>query len=119
MNTIRNQYEQAQLEVVRLTKMSKEKYNNLLFETGIEYLKAESNGDEQGISLMSKTEVYWKWWRNVWGNRDLYWLEMVKEGKCSCTEKSYASWQSIEKIDSYPTTMIYQQSYSRLMNKIS
>ena len=115
---IRNHYEQAARDIMRLTGLNEMQYNTLLFERGIEYLSAECRGDQFGIGMMSRTEVYWQWWKNVWGNRNLAWLEMVREGKTFSGRKSYELYQSIEKIDSYPTTMIYRKAYSLLMKKI-
>ena len=115
---IRNQYEQARVDVMRITGMKDQAYNTLFFETGIEYLKIECGGDEDWVAMMGKTEIYWQWWKNVWANRDLYYQELVKENKVRGGFTSYTAFGSIHKIDSYPTTMIYQKSYSQLMKKI-
>lgn len=119
MTTIKEQYEQAARDIMRMTRITPEQYNTMMFERGIEFLQAECRGDEWAISIMSHAPMFWMWWKNLYGNRDLAWLEYVREGRMPGTMKSYRLHQSIDMIEAYPSTMIYQKSYTKLIKKIN
>jgi hypothetical protein len=45
-------------------------HGKMIFQTGIDYLKLVCLGDEQDVSRISQSPIFWGWWRNHWQARD-------------------------------------------------
>jgi hypothetical protein len=116
---VKELFDNAKRRVMLMTGITAEHYNKLVFERGIEFLELETGADEWAISMMSHTSIFWGWWRNIWCRRDLLWLKGVQEKRIPPTLQCYLEFQSIDSIDSYPSTLIYQESYHQLVSKIN
>jgi hypothetical protein len=112
-------FEGSRMQILAFTLMSAEQYNTLMFDRGIEFLELETGDDTWSISMMSTTPIFWQWWKNIWYSRDMHWLYGISLGKLQKGIDSYMDFQSIEAIDSHPSTLIYQESYNQLITKIN
>lgn len=95
---------------MRLTGLSEYEYNLLQFEVAIAFLKHECNHDETGVSIMSRTDLFWSWWKNLYQQRDTLWLQAGYK-----TYDEYKKWQSAKNINLYPNRFIYEKAYSEFI----
>ncbi len=100
--------------IQRLTGMSDYRYNELQFEVGLSFLQHECFYDEQSVKLMQAASLFWKWWRNIYTQRNEMWIKQAEHKNY----ESYTQWQSVENINVYPNRFIYEQAYSELTAKI-
>ena len=53
-------------------------YSELVMAAGMEYLRTKicSAGDECSVNVVSKSDLFWKWWVNNWNMRDIRFIDM-------------------------------------------
>ncbi len=66
---IREAYEENAV-VCFLLKWSSDDYNTYQYETGIEYLQHLLPADEECADMLSRSKIFWNWWRHQWASRD-------------------------------------------------
>src|SRR5665213_405590 len=49
-------------------------YSTFIFETGMEYLELYIPTDRDGIDILSRSTIFWNWWKNHWDIRDMQYL---------------------------------------------
>jgi hypothetical protein len=67
--------EELQASVRQLLKWSEEQYCTFLFETGLAYLEAYFQQDQQAIDLLKVKREFWNWFKNHWQYRDQIFFE--------------------------------------------
>jgi len=72
-------------DIMRLLKWDDLQYGNLQYESGMAYLNEYLYGDAHTVDKLSRSKVFWLWWRNHWTNRDEQFIDIHK----SVTINSY------------------------------
>ena len=99
--------------IMRLTGLSEYQYNLILFEMAMTFLDHECNYDPESIRIMSSCELFWKWWNNLYQQRDQAW---INEGYRD--QRTYRKWQNTEKINQYPNRFIYERAYDEFFGTL-
>ncbi len=69
-NAPKERGEQLKATVTELMKWREGEYASLQYETGLRYLSTYLEGDEHAESILSRSRIFWNWWKNHWTNRD-------------------------------------------------
>jgi hypothetical protein len=69
--TRKEQAERLQAVITELLQCSQAQYNELQYKEGLKYLKYYLPGDKHSADLLSRSKVFWAWWKNHWINRDV------------------------------------------------
>lgn len=109
--------------VLALIGIGEDQYSELVFESGIQYLKATAPDYPQVVSQIARSEVFWNWWRSHWQRRDEQFLEEC-EGWDSTTEKRrlvYHNMNDGRTLQSaiYLNGQVLQDSYAELIKDIT
>lgn len=105
-------------QVIRLLGWSELEYCNYQEEVGLQYMRKVLETDEQGISYLSKNELFWKWWVNHWNYRDAEFLIDAKATPAVLRPGLYRDLNSIEGFEFYPHSEIMEVSYNALMSEM-
>jgi hypothetical protein len=85
------QAESVRASVIELLQMTELEYGGMVYQKGMEYLQnwipemqvmGSPNSDPKEmqsfwISKLSRTQIFWRWWRNHWLNRDECFLDSM------------------------------------------
>lgn len=110
---------QIQSNIIQALQWSEQEYANFIYETGIAYLEHYIPEDEHGIALLSRSRVYWSWWKNHWAQRDAQFLWLFSE-ECSHSkvlEKMYYGFHDVYTLvnEIYPNATILSESYAAMI----
>lgn len=81
MTLVQQQQQKAQSLQQRICKLmhwDDEDYALFQYETGLQYLAEYIPNDRFGAEQLTRSKVYWNWWKNQWAMRDEAFIEMVK-----------------------------------------
>lgn len=67
-------------QIQRLLKISDQEYNTILFETAFDYLNVYFDREQEVISNVSYTSIFWGWWYSVYNNLDTGFLMAIEPG---------------------------------------
>lgn len=56
--------------VIRFLKWDEQEYCEFKFESGLAYAEAITKGNEEQRQLLTRSDLYWGWWKNAWAMRD-------------------------------------------------
>lgn len=59
-----------QARAVDLLKWNAEKYNQNIYDRGLEFLNAYIGDDPEAVSILEKREAFWNWWKMSWNARE-------------------------------------------------
>ncbi|MGQ0740182.1 MAG: hypothetical protein ACT4OJ_14115 [Bacteroidota bacterium] len=98
-------------------------YSELVFESGIQYLRSTSPDYPQVVSQIARSEVFWNWWRSHWQRRDEQFLEEC-ESWVSTPEKYlqvYKNMNDGRTLQSaiYLNGQVLQEAYAEMIGKIT
>lgn len=119
MNTYDNQIEQ---KVLDLLQWDSEKHNELVFETGIAYLRCMTSEYPQVTRQISNTKLFWNWWRSHWQDRDRQFLE-----ECETWVTTLEKYRLVYENHNHARTLaealylngqVLQDSYAQLMGDL-
>jgi hypothetical protein len=65
-------------EIIRLLDWDEQLYADAQYSTGIEYLEIYLEEDRHFADLLSRSKIFWQWWKNHWSNRDETFIEMLR-----------------------------------------
>lgn len=115
----RKMAEEHRKDILRSTGMTIEQYNQLMFDIGFEFLDIECAGDQWNINAMSKEPMFWQWWKNVWYQRESFFWAWISLEEIAGTREEYEHHMSVEMFDRHCTSLIYRESYTNMIKKLS
>lgn len=59
-----------QQRIIKLLGWSEMQYSQFIYEIGLRYLELYIPSDRAGIDALSRSKIFWAWWRNQWAIRD-------------------------------------------------
>jgi hypothetical protein len=91
-------------------------YGLFVMEKAEEYLKRQCGRDAYGIQALMESQIFWKWWKNHWMQRDeafLYEWANYKDAKHLVNE--YAVVHSAANLHMRPNKVILEDSYAKMI----
>jgi len=83
MATLIQQQQQKALtlkqQVCALLDWDDEQYATFQYEMGLAYLQEYIPNDAHGADQLTRSKVYWRWWTNLWMQRDEIFLNEVQD----------------------------------------
>src|SRR5687768_6359753 len=56
--------------ICQILKCTEDQYSELVYAEGLKYLKYYLPDDPDGRKMLSRSRVFWNWWKNHFTNRD-------------------------------------------------
>jgi hypothetical protein len=106
-----------------LLQWSEDQYNELVLETGIQYLEAMAPEYKQVTRQISKSEIFWNWWRSHWQRRDEQFLE-----ECETWHTTLEKYRTVYRnhndakmllANVYLNSNVLHESYAQLFDQIT
>jgi hypothetical protein len=69
-NRRKEEADQLRATICTLLNWQEDEYNVYQYETGLDYLKWYLPNDSEGADMLSRSKIFWNWFRNHWSNRD-------------------------------------------------
>lgn len=67
---VRRQYRYNTMQVLWLTGMSEQQFCELMYDTGLAWLRQYTGEDAELLNALLQDATVWGWWRNEWYKRD-------------------------------------------------
>lgn len=99
------------MSVLKNTQLTGDRLNIMIFEYGMKYLEHECQGDDEGVKMMSRTGLFWRWWQNLWSQRDAKLLQEYS----SFDLRFYQHWHDVTSISQHPHRFIYERAYDEMI----
>jgi hypothetical protein len=101
--------------IMTALRWSELEYSNFQMETGFEYLEQYIPTDKLGIHMLTRSRVFWNWWKNHWAQRDEEFLEIICPNTQAQTlqrlyQKTHNPKRLIDTI--YPNAVVLEESYA-------
>jgi len=98
-------------------------YSTCQFESGMLYLEAYLGGNAKSIDLLSRSKLFWVWWRNHWKNRDKEFMSITKSvhvRELDMRRELYKDYHNGEKLvkEIHPNTVVLHESYTEMAEGI-
>jgi hypothetical protein len=106
-------YTRNRMQVLEQTRLTGDQLEAMIFENGMKYLEYECQADVEGVRMMSQTGLYWKWWRNLWQQRD----DKLANNHYHFNRRFYEHWHDVTAIAQHPHRYIYEYAYSQLIHE--
>lgn len=58
------------MRVCEMLNWDVEQYHMFQYETGINYLTLYIPNDPYGVDQLTRSRIFWAWWKNAWSQRD-------------------------------------------------
>jgi len=106
-------------DVRRLLGWTEQQYCDFQYESGLEYLQAYIPDDQHGIDMLSRSRIFWNWWKNHWAMRDEQFISVAEE-YTKGNEKLYRTMNSSKALTSkiYPNAAVLEESYAVMIDNI-
>jgi hypothetical protein len=86
----------------RLLGWSEDRFNNFYIDQAKEFLQLFLDGDKEVVQMVYTCNMFWKWWRNEWHQRDEVYLSYAEELADSRKEEIYIYLHSAKYLDKKP-----------------
>lgn len=117
-----NRHQNLKASVMALLNWDDLAYGRAQYEAGIAYLKLYLEGDEHAADQISRSRVYWAWWRNHWANRDEQFLAYCANTALDrvVMRELYADWHNPTDLARtiHPHGVVLNESYAQMMTAL-
>lgn len=113
IDKVKKEYADNRREVMLLLNISETEYNNMWLDAGIQYLRDTLGLDEETITDIIETDVYWKWWFNQWQRWDKAFLREVGYESVSLRHKLYDQLHDPSETGFAPNRMLLANIFRR------
>ena len=62
-------------QIMELLQWKEQTYCDHQYNTGLQYLYLYIPGDPIGMEYLTRSKIFWNWWKNKWADRDLEFIE--------------------------------------------
>ncbi len=108
--------------IMALLNWSEVDYGNFQYETGLLYLHAYIPNDIDGIDMLTRSRIFWNWWKNHWLQRDQDFLKdvQVKHSHQTIIESMYVCTHCPDDLAGQirPHAIVLTDSYSVMIGKL-
>lgn len=122
MQTLQLQLKQKifanQEKITRILGWTELQYSNFIYETGLRYLELYIPTDRAGIDALSRSKIFWIWWRNHWAIRDAKYMGMYYSFSSNNWQALYEQEHSPETLTAsiYPNAIVLNESYAVMID---
>ena len=112
--------ETKQTAIMCLCGLSEYRYNEIIFNQGIDYIKHETCDDEFYVSEIARTKLFWEWWLTVVEDRIKLFLNQFSKSPLSKNELTFI-WESLLWVGSiriYPPDIMWDAGYEQLIQTL-
>lgn len=104
--------------ITRLLGWTEMDYSQFIYETGLQYLESYIPTDRAGIDALSRSKIFWAWWRNHWAIRDENYLEVLENFSLDNWEILYRQLHDIDALINsiYPSAVVLHNSYAVMID---
>src|SRR5665213_3583606 len=107
-----------QEKITRLLGWTEMDYSQFIYETGLGYLESYIPTDRAGIDALSRSKIFWAWWRNHWAIRDANYLDVLENFSLDNWEILYRQVHEIDALTNsiYPSAVVLEDSYAVMID---
>lgn len=121
-NHIKNEMQSTKARIMALLNWSEVDYGNFQYETGLLYLHAYIPDDIEGIDMLTRSRIFWNWWKNHWLQRDQDFLNdaQVQHSHKTLIESMYVCSHCPNELAGQirPQAIVLTESYSVMIGKL-
>lgn len=77
--TRKEQADRLKGSICEMLKCTDMQYGELQYEQGLKYLKHYLPSDDHSADSLSRSRVFWNWWKNHWTNRDESFKKLITD----------------------------------------
>lgn len=116
--TLRQAQGNTRQQIIKLLGWTELEYSSFIYETGLQYLELYIPTDRAGIDALSRSKIFWAWWRNHWAIRDRNYLEIHQQFSPVNYELLYQQEHSAETLTTsiFPNAVVLEDSYSNMIH---
>lgn len=104
-----------------ILKWTQEEYASFQYESGIKYLEYYIPEDPSAIDQLTRSRMFWAWWRNHWNSRDRAFAgsgaEALPYGERTLIYKGLHDSQVLAS-EIYPGRVVLDTSYSEMIGRL-
>lgn len=107
-----------QEKIIRIMRWDEMQYSQFVYDTGLQYLELYIPTDRVGIDALSRSKIFWAWWRNHWSIRDADYLDIYKQFAPVNWELLYRQEHSPETLTTciFPNAVVLSDSYATMIH---
>jgi hypothetical protein len=104
-------------------KCSEAEYAEVQYQEGLKYLKYYLPGDQHSADTLSRSRIFWNWWKNHWTTRDLRFKAIYLETPITNVEiarQLYVQYNNGKTLaDSiHPNSAVLDESYAVMIKEL-
>lgn len=105
-----------QQRIIKLLGWDEMQYSQFVYDTGLRYLELYIPTDHAGIDALSRSKIFWAWWRNHWAARDAKFMAPGPEGERN--EIYYKWYHSPHRLTNeiFPNAVVLGESYAVMID---
>jgi len=112
--------------LLQAMRMHEDKYNTVMYETAIQYLTTILDGDTWAFDKLTKTKMFWEWWKRQWERRENSFSQIHQLYKIDAKDYNEVSeiihelWlevHSIESLNIYPNNVVMEATYREMIGE--
>ncbi len=109
--------------ICELLKCTEEQYAELVYNEGLKYLKYYLPCDPDGQKMLSRSRVFWNWWKNHFTNRDEEFHLLHEKYPICDTElvrQLYLQYNDGKQLaeNLHPQSVVLEESYSDMIHEV-
>jgi hypothetical protein len=108
--------------IMRLLKWDEQQYGEFQYDQGITYLQHYLKQDSHAADMLTRSRIFWNWWKNNWSNRD---IALLQGAACTQVSTDAARLIYAELHDGctlaaeiYPNGVVLGETYARMMGEL-
>jgi hypothetical protein len=121
-NTPKDRSLSLKARICRLLRWTEEQYFHFQYNSGLTYLE-HYVPDEHYAQEVSKSRIFWNWWKLQWMNRDEVFLEHISESSISVStvEELYLEMNNGVKLteSNHPHSTVMEESYAQMVQELN
>ena len=122
-NHIKNEMQSTKARIMALLNWSEVDYGNFQYETGLSYLRFYIPDDIEGIDMLTRSRIFWNWWKNHWLQRDagfISYKRSLTECKTRTLIKIYQAVHCPQALagELRPHAIVLTETYSVMIGKL-
>lgn len=119
----RDAAERCMRRITHLLHWSDERYCWFKYETGLQYLAAYLRGDVEAQDWISRSKVFWGWWKNHWTIREEAFLQdadLLERLNLLTRVKAYTAMHNANALASemHPNAKVLEESYDAMIQEM-
>lgn len=121
--TRKEQCERIKRAIAALLECSEGQYAEFQYQSGLKYLKHYMSSDQHSADMLSRSKVFWSWWRNHWTNRDEHFLCLAEKTPIRDRDikiQLYTQYNDGKELAEsiHPNSVVLNESYAEMIKQL-